>query len=122
MTLTKGFSTLTDCLCIHPISYSTCDAYNVQVHYADLCRNLGFNTVLPIYTTEEPPRQLRVWYPWDFPEGSGPKHTETWWGEENDYKTEDDPYAWLDRVEATVRIPLHAGMPDRVGVTQPQSK
>ena len=122
MTLTKGFNNLPDCLCISPTQGGTCDAYNVQVHYADLCRNLEFNPLLPLYTTEDPPRLLRVWYPWEFPEGDGPRHTEIWWGEEKDYTTDTNPYAWFDRVDATVRIPLHAEMPGMVGVTQPPTK
>lgn len=122
MTLTKGFSTLPNCLCTSLEQKSSCEAYNVQVHYADLCRTLDFNPQMPLYTSADPQRRLRVWYPWEYPEGDGPLYTETWWGwgEEKDYNIENDPFAWIDRVEPTIRIPIHMGMPNLVGIKQPQ--
>jgi hypothetical protein len=118
MTVTKGFNKMIDCCCTKDKQETTCNAYNVQIYFADLCRQLALDPQKDIYTSGDTPQLIRVWYPWDYPDGDAPKHTSTWWGEETDYDITKDPFAWIDRVEPMVHIPVHKGMPNTVGIHQ----
>lgn len=100
---------LNNCWCTTADQKEDCVAYSIGLHYADLCRALDFNPLRPLYRSGRPAISIPIVYPWDEPDAP-PMYSKEMYGAESDCDVSENPFAWVDKVDPMVYIPIHVDM------------
>ena len=121
---------LVGCTCTKSTKDPDCPGEFAFVPYAPLCRKLGLDPRIGIYSAldnESTRHPLTLLFPWeettnnwDIPpwDTLPPVKPESSYGNKSDFESDVKPFGWVDHVHPVLLLPIHYHTPGRVGLIQ----